>query len=344
MKKKKEKSLQTAEEAGRKARRQITLIVITGTILLIADIAASALRPSVTVVENEKGVYIIRPSEAEEAACLSLRAEVKGTKGTVEEKADIMVEPYSQESDVEETEMSESKTEKSEKEGRQIGYELRGIVSRLNDDKTVRQIMLPQRLDTGEKISWSVEDSEKSNVFIISAMTVLMIFTVYRNRFAAIKKQQQENRQSVIRALPEFVNRLVLLLNAGLVLTNAFEKSVEEGFDIGRGEDDYFYRKLREVYMLSKTANGSMHTELRRVARESGIRELMRVSNIISDNINKGVELTHKLQAESELLWLKRKKACEERGRLAETKLTLPLMIFLMVLIMITVAPALLEL
>ena len=78
--------------------------------------------------------------------------------------------------------------------------------------------------------------------------------------------------------------------------------------------------------------------------RESGIRELMRISNIINDNVNKGVELTDKLQAESELLWMNRKKSCEEKGRLAETKLTLPLMIFLMVLIMITVAPALLEL
>lgn len=87
-----------------------------------------------------------------------------------------------------------------------------------------------------------------------------------------------------------------------------------------------------------------MHLEFRRMAKESGIRELMRVSNIISDNIKKGVELTGKLQAESEMLWLERKKSCEERGRLAETKLTLPLMIFLMVLMIITVAPALLEL
>ena len=54
--------------------------------------------------------------------------------------------------------------------------------------------------------------------------------------------------------------------------------------------------------------------------------------------------MTEKLQAESEILWMNRKKNCEERGRLAETKLTLPLVIFLLVLIVITIAPALLEL
>ena len=45
-----------------------------------------------------------------------------------------------------------------------------------------------------------------------------------------------------------------------------------------------------------------------------------------------------------EILWISRKKNCEERCRLAETKLTLPLMIFLIVLIVIVITPALLDL
>ena len=75
-----------------------------------------------------------------------------------------------------------------------------------------------------------------------------------------------------------------------------------------------------------------------------GSRELMRISNIITDNISKGVELTDKLQSESETLWLSRKRSSEERGRLAETKLTMPLTVFLLVLVVVTVSPALLEL
>ena len=70
----------------------------------------------------------------------------------------------------------------------------------------------------------------------------------------------------------------------------------------------------------------------------------MRISNIINDNISKGSGLTDKLQSECETLWLARKRNSEERGRLAETKLTLPLTLFLLVLVVITVSPALLEL
>ena len=136
---------------------------------------------------------------------------------------------------------------------------------------------------------------------------------------------------------------MVLLLNAGLVLNTAFEKSIEESAGFKKNDKDYFYRKLKGIYVLAKNTNGSLHREFRAFAKESGLKELVRISNIINDNVNKGVELTAKLQAESEMLWLNRKKSCEERGRLAETKLTLPLIIFLMVLIVITVAPALLE-
>ena len=222
--------------------------------------------------------------------------------------------------------------------------ELRGIASELNSDKAVKKVKLPDSLASGEKISWEVEDKSSSNGIAIMAVTVLTAFCIYKKRFSVLEQQRRLQRESVMRQLPEFVNRLVLLLNAGLVLTSAFEKSVEESFVEDSKGDDYFYGKLREIYVLCTTTNASMHVEFRKMAKESGIRELTRVSNIISDNIRKGVELTGKLQAESELLWISRKKSCEEKGRLAETKLTLPLMIFLMVLIIITVAPALMEL
>jgi len=43
------------------------------------------------------------------------------------------------------------------------------------------------------------------------------------------------------------------------------------------------------------------------------------------------------------LLWEQRKKLAEERGRAAETKMAFPLAILLLVLILITAAPAMLQ-
>jgi tight adherence protein C len=69
----------------------------------------------------------------------------------------------------------------------------------------------------------------------------------------------------------------------------------------------------------------------------------MRFAGVIADNIGKGSALSEKLQTESDLLWNSRKKKAEERGRIAETKLTIPMLLMLLVLVMITIAPAALE-
>ena len=53
--------------------------------------------------------------------------------------------------------------------------------------------------------------------------------------------------------------------------------------------------------------------------------------------------MTEKLESESDILWTQRKKIAEEKGRIAETKLTFPLALLLLVLILITAAPAIME-
>lgn len=333
----------TADEAAAKAKKSIIAVLAAGVLLAAADMAFSVQGQSAGIVESGGSIYIVRPAEDQNPGHLVLRAEVSDGDKVIEKKIDLTMDPYEKESS--EEKQDDGDGEAAGKRNREaVEMELRGIASELNSDKAVKKVKLPDSLASGEKISWEVEDKSGSNGIAIMAVTVLTAFCIYKKRFSVLEQQRRLQRESVMRQLPEFVNRLVLLLNAGLVLTSAFEKSVEESFVEDSKGDDYFYGKLREIYVLCTTTNASMHVEFRKMAKESGIRELMRVSNIISDNIRKGVELTGKLQAESELLWISRKKSCEEKGRLAETKLTLPLMIFLMVLIIITVAPALMEL
>ena len=333
----------TADEAAAKARKSIIAVLAAGALLIATDMVLSSQGQSAGIVESGGSIYIVRPAEDQNPGHLVLRAEVSDGDKVIEKKIDLTMDPYEKESS--EEKQDDGDGEAAGKRNREaVEMELRGIASELNSDKAVKKVKLPDSLASGEKISWEVEDKSGSNGIAIMAVTVLTAFCIYKKRFSVLEQQRRLQRESVMSQLPEFVNRLVLLLNAGLVLTSAFEKSVEESFVEDSKGDDYFYGKLREIYVLCTTTNASMHVEFRKMAKESGIRELMRVSNIISDNIRKGVELTGKLQAESELLWISRKKSCEEKGRLAETKLTLPLMIFLMVLIIITAAPALMEL
>lgn len=327
----------TPEMLTQKARKQIVTVIAVGVILIFIDLISGVSAGNIDLVYSGNKMFMIRPSAGQKPGHLYLKAEIETSEGIFEKKVTVKLDPY----------------EKAENKGKGVNddsgmsredlldYKIRSITDNFNKNRSKTQIILPDRLESGEKISWE-KDPQNNTVAILMSM-LLLITLIYITRFDSLKKTQKNKEASVMKHLPEFINRLVLLLNAGMVLNSAFEKSVEESMKF-ESPNDYFTCRMKEIYMSVKNTNGVMHQELKNFARESGIKELMRISNIISDNINKGVELTQKLQNENQILWIARKKSCEERGRLAETKLTLPLLIFLIVLIVIVVSPALLEL
>lgn len=323
-------------------KKKIVIITTIGLLLIAVDIVAAP--KGVEVIESPYGqLCLVRPEAGENKEILSAKAIIEGNEGVYEKNIKISITPYDENGSIEDSD-DKGVSEKQMSERDKIEYELRKIIDGVNDDISNKKISLPVKLDSGEKIKWDIEERRRTNAVYIIFLIIFTIIAVCKEESLKQRKLQKKNEESVLKGLPGFVNRLVLLMNAGLVLNTAFEKAIEEGADFVDNEDDYFYKGMRNIYGSMKSANGSMNKELRRFASESGVRELMRVSNIINDNISKGVELTDKLQGESEVMWVTRKKHAEEMGKLAETKLILPLILMLMVLIVITIAPALLEL
>ena len=358
---------------NRKAVKRIMAVITAGVLLLLFDLLVGFDFSTLRLMNSGSNMYLVRPAEGSSAGHISLKADIETENGTVTKDYELSLYPYARENSSRGGGSGSSAGSGSSGSGGSSGsnsgasggragasgiagsmseeellaYEMRSVINSMNDDQSARRVTLPDRLRTGEKITWTA--AKRTNTAAIAfAMIVLAVF-IYRNRFEPLEKMRKVRMDSVRRQLPEFVNRLVLLLGAGLVLSSAFERIVEESRQSAALAGDYFYMCMDGIYSKIKETNGSMEKEFRDFARSSehsgeGSRELMRISNIITDNISKGVELTDKLQSESETLWLSRKRSSEERGRLAETKLTMPLTVFLLVLVVVTVSPALLEL
>ena len=134
-----------------------------------------------------------------------------------------------------------------------------------------------------------------------------------------------------------------MLMNSGMIFSDAFYM-ICAGYCKRKPEErNYFQQTLLDVEHHAHDTNRSLTSILNECANRLEIREFSRLVTIITDNQYKGVDLTGKLETESELLWNNRKKLAEEKGRLAETKLTFPLALLLIVLILITAAPAILQ-
>ena len=350
----------TTDSLNRLAVKRIMIVITAGILLLLFDFFIGFDFASLSLLQGDNGVYLVRPGEGRSAGHISLKADIETDDGTVTKKYDVSLYPYARQGGS--ASGSSNGLFGSGDNGRNDGssdgagamsedellaYEMRSVIGSLNDDQSARRVSLPNHLRTGERITWTSE--RKTNTAVIAFGMMLLAVLIYVRRLDPLEKIRLQQQDSVRRQLPEFINRLVLLLGAGLVLSSAFEKIVEESLSSNGRCDDYFYHCMGDIYARIKETNGSLAKEFRAFARSGlglgeGDRELMRISNIISDNISKGVELADKLQSESEMLWLSRKRSSEERGRLAETKLTLPLTVFLLVLVVVTVSPALLEL
>ena len=157
-------------------------------------------------------------------------------------------------------------------------------------------------------------------------------------------EKRKKRRQEVIRGLPAFTDQVLMLMDAGLVFPDAFAR-IAAAYEAGteKGEKDGFRRMISDIQRQARTENRHLIRVLRERASQEGIREFSRVTGILSDHLFRGTDVSGKLRSESRLLWESRKKMAEEQGKLAETKLTFPLAILLLVLIMITAAPAVLQ-
>lgn len=158
-----------------------------------------------------------------------------------------------------------------------------------------------------------------------------------------IKKTMEKNRNEIITALPCFINQLLLLMHSGVILTDAFCRIAEGYGNLDEKRKNYFTRQVYNIYVASQQNGENVIAAFCKFARASNVKELARVASIMNENLSRGSDLWEKLAQQSETLWEERKRNALSRIRLSESKMSFPLGILLMALIIVTAAPAMLQ-
>ncbi|MDO4395544.1 MAG: type II secretion system F family protein [Clostridia bacterium] len=226
--------------------------------------------------------------------------------------------------------------EAEEEEGESFQDFVAGIVSRLSDCEG-RIIYLPLK-EKDAVLSWGKQRSY--SVLLIPLLFPMAMAMLNEHRKAEAKKEAEKKLSSVKKSLPRFCNLLLLMMGSGLIFEDAFNriaKIYEEG------SNDSFKSFITEVRAQCENTSDNTIEALTKKSKELKIRELSRLSGILESGQKKGTDMTSKLEMESELLWNERKNYAEERGRAAEVKLSFPLAVLLIVLIVVTAAPAMME-
>ena len=173
-------------------------------------------------------------------------------------------------------------------------------------------------------------------IYIIFSLFFLAGIAFFHDR--ELEKRLKERRFSIRMDFPGFLNKLTLLVNAGLTIKKAWEKIALENT---RNSD--FYKEVSAVIGEINAGKPELKA-YEDFARRCRTAEVARFITIILQNIRKGneemISILRVLSGES---WDMRKNIARKLGEEASTKMIIPLMFMFMAILIIVAAPAILS-
>ncbi|MCM3739537.1 type II secretion system F family protein [Oceanobacillus luteolus] len=153
-----------------------------------------------------------------------------------------------------------------------------------------------------------------------------------------LDKKVKQRKDSILIDLPEFVNKIILLVNAGETVQGAFEKCVNQNKH--RIFESPLYFELSEA-VNKMSANTSFQDALKDLSYRSGIQEVSVFTTTVMMNYRKGgAQLTESLKELSVTLWEKRKTITRIKGEEASSKLVFPIIFIFGAVLLIVIYPA----
>lgn len=179
-------------------------------------------------------------------------------------------------------------------------------------------------------------DKPDASYFIFAAAVLLIVFyAADRELDERIKKRNFYIQYD----FPDFLNKLVLLINAGMTVPRAWEKIVRD-----RQNMTPLYEELNITYLEIRNGKPEM-AAYEDFARRCRVKEITKFITLIIQNLRKGSgEMVPLLKLQSNECWELRKNMARRLGEEASTKLVLPLMIMFVGILVLVVLPAVLQL
>lgn len=172
-------------------------------------------------------------------------------------------------------------------------------------------------------------------VYIMVLVALLLLMEDSR-----LKNRVKNRRLEIQMEFPNFINKLILLLNAGMTMSKAWEKI---SLDRTEGSKSTLYSEIDKTVAEIKAGKNEAEAygQFAKRVKAPEISRLM--SSIIQNTKRGGNELVLTLRLQSAECWEMRKNATRRLGEEASTKLLFPMMIMFLAILIVIVTPAILS-
>lgn len=198
-------------------------------------------------------------------------------------------------------------------------------------------MVLPDSIES-KSIVWReiIEDSSGYLLLLI----LLAVGCLYWGRSRELDRQLDRRKQELLLDYPEIVNKLILYMGAGMTIRNAFVKMGEDYKKSRIERKRYVYEEI--LITCNELQGGRSESEAYdHFGKRCQMPVYMKLSTLLSQNIRKGSnDLLHMLRQEADNAFAERKNLAKKLGEEAGTKLLLPMMMMLCIVMVIIMIPA----
>lgn len=164
---------------------------------------------------------------------------------------------------------------------------------------------------------------------------VLLTYALVYGIQSSINASVERKKDAIISEFPKMVSKLTLLINAGMLVTRAWNEVANSNFE------ETLYEEMR---FTSKDLDEGIQLEvaMESFASRCGIKEMRKFSSIYIQAVNMGAgEAIDSMKGMADEAWEQKKQISRQKGEVASQKLLVPNMIMFVGIMIVVVIPLL---
>ncbi len=199
------------------------------------------------------------------------------------------------------------------------------------------RMTLPTAISFGE-IIWTEEIDDISPMMLMGVIIIMVMLIPFKE--SEVNSRLKKRSRDLLIDYPAFVSQLTLYMGAGMSVRNCLIRLGHKAGGTEMKERTYLDREL--LITAHELEVGISESEaIEHFAKRCGTREYMRFGALLIQNMKKGsTNLIAMLKEESEDAFSLRKNEARKLGEEASTKLLLPMVMMLTVVMIIIMVPA----
>lgn len=199
-----------------------------------------------------------------------------------------------------------------------------------------QKVLLPLSIDD-HPVRWEQAERGISGLQVC-LVTVLVALLLYILKEKDLTDELTRRQEAILLDFPEVVNKLTILIGAGMTFTRAWQKVVED-YQNRLGEKRPIYEEMVQV-SVALHMGVPLADALQSFGRRCSCSEVIRLSSVLIQNVKLGNEaLSDSLQSLAAEAWDVRISMARKMGEKASTKLLIPMAISLLTVLLVVIAP-----